>query len=317
METDPFEPFLAHQGFVLLDGGLATALEIRGQDLDDDLWSARVLLEAPDVVRDVHLSYLEAGADCIATVTYQATFAGFAARGLREDEAEEAFLRAVHIATDARDAFWAEPRNRTGRLRPLVAASIGPYGAYLADGSEYTGSYDLDEEGLRAFHRRRWELLAGSGADLLACETIPSAAEARVLSELLAATPGRWAWISFQCRDGERLADGTPLTEAVGALEGTERLTAVGVNCVPPAHVPGLLGEARRATTRRLIAYPNAGDTYDPQRKAWRTAANRPDLATEARAWHASGAVVLGGCCCTDPGTIEGMRRSLRAVSTS
>jgi S-methylmethionine-dependent homocysteine/selenocysteine methylase len=203
---------------VVLDGGLATALESHGQDLADPLWSARVLLEAPDLVRRVHMDYLAAGADCIATVTYQATFEGFTRRGLTDAEAGEAFHLAVRLALEARDDFWSEAGNRQGRLRPLVAASVGPYGAFLADGSEYTGAYDLDEAGLTAFHRRRWNLLAGSGVDLLACETIPSLVEARALLGLLSETAGRWAWLSFQCRDEARLADGTPLVEAVRAL---------------------------------------------------------------------------------------------------
>lgn len=317
LPSSPFEPFLRDQGFVLLDGGLATALEDRGHDLADPLWSAKVFLEAPVAVRRVHLDYLRAGADCIATVTYQATFEGLGARGLGEAEAEASLQRAVGLATEARDAFWADGRNRLGRLRPLVAASVGPYGAYLANGAEYTGAYGVDEDALCAWHRRRWHVLARSAADLLACETIPSFPEARALVRLLAETPGRWAWISFQCRDGAHLADGTPLEEAAAYCARAPGLAAVGVNCVPPAHVSALLAQARRGTDVPLVAYPNSGERYDPAAKAWRPGAaalqGEPsrELAEGAPRWLALGAGVLGGCCRTGPRTIAGMRRAL------
>ena len=309
---DPFAPFSRGQGFVLLDGGLATALEDRGHDLRDPLWSARVLLDAPEEVRSVHLEYLRAGADCIATVTYQATFEGLRARGLTDPEAEAQLLLAVRLAVEARDAFWADPDNREGRLRPLVAASVGPYGAYLADGSEYTGRYDLDEDGLVAWHRRRWHVLADSPADLLACETIPSGAEARALVRLLLETPGRWAWISFQCRDERCLADGTPLEEAVACCDRAERVAAIGVNCVPPERVGPLLELARSVSAKRLVAYPNSGDRYDPLTGTWCAGAAPfdPGLVGD---WRARGAGVVGGCCRVGPADITRMRSALLA----
>ena len=207
--SDPLAPFLREQGFVVLDGGLATELEVRGHDLRDPLWSAKVLLDDPETVRAVHTAYLEAGADCIATVTYQASVPGFAARGLGRDEGLQQLRRAVALAVEARDAFWADPDHRAGRLRPLVVASVGPYGAYLADGSEYRGDYGLSRAELMDFHGERWRVLAGAGADLMACETIPSAVEAEVLLALLEESDGNWAWISFSCRGGDRISDGS------------------------------------------------------------------------------------------------------------
>ncbi|MEE9534822.1 MAG: homocysteine S-methyltransferase, partial [Acidimicrobiia bacterium] len=187
---NPIAGFVERQGIMMLDGGLATALEVRGYDLDDELWSAKVLLEAPDAIREVHLDFLAAGADCISTSTYQASLPGFRKRGLSDAKGVELLRRSVRLAVEARDAFWSEPSNRQGRLRPLVAASVGPYGAFLADGSEYTGRYDIDDDDLDAFHRSRWHVLADSQADLLACETIPSQREAGVLLQLLRETPG-------------------------------------------------------------------------------------------------------------------------------
>ena len=163
---DPLSALLDDQGLVILDGGLATELEARGHDLTNALWSARLLLDAPEVIADVHAAYLDAGADCIVSSSYQATLEGFRRRGVGAEEARERLQAAVELARGARDGFWrtAPP----GRRRPLVAASVGPYGAALADGSEYTGRYDLDEAGLYDFHAERFALLASAGADLLA-----------------------------------------------------------------------------------------------------------------------------------------------------
>jgi len=319
----PFRPFFRHQGFVLLDGGLATALEARGHDLRDPLWSARVLLEAPEDVRAVHDDYLAAGADCIATVTYQATFPGFRNRGLTEGEAEQAFHTAVRLAVEARDAFWADPANRRGRLRPLVAASVGPYGAALADGSEYTGAYGLDESALVAWHRRRWTLLADAPVDILGCETIPSATEAHALRTLLEEIPDRWAWISFQCRDEGHLADGTPVEKAAQIFDGghrdsdshdgsgAPRVAAVGVNCVPPRAVGPLLRALRRGTMLPLVAYPNSGERYEAESKRWLPGEGTSDPVWSAPSWRTEGALVIGGCCRTGPDTIRRMRRAL------
>lgn len=315
--TSPFAPFFQAQGVVLLDGGLSTVLEAAGYDLDDPLWSARVLLDAPEAARQVHLAYLAAGADCIATLTYQATFEGLGARGLSDAQSEEVLRRGVSVAVEARDAFWSDRANRRGRLRPLVAASIGSYGAYLADGSEYTGRYGLDEEALYAFQRRRWHVLADTGADLLACETIPSFVEAGAFLRLLDETPGRWAWISFQCRDEAHLADGTPLADAVRLCSEAPRVAALGMNCVPPAWVDGLLDVALRETglSRLPVAvYPNSGEAYDAGTKRWIPGAGGPDPAEAAPLWRDRGARVLGGCCRTGPDTIARMRQALDLV---
>ncbi len=223
--ADPIAPFLQRQGALILDGGLATELERRGHDLSDELWSARLLRDDPDAIRRVHLAYYGAGADCCTSASYQATIPGFVRSGMSPDEAREVIRRAVRLVIEARDEFWAVGANRAGRLRPLAAAGVGPYGAYLADGSEYTGTYDLDEAGLIDFHRERWAILAGGGADILACETIPSLAEARALARLLSETPGVYAWFSFSCRDGAHISDGTPIADCAAFLADFERVT--------------------------------------------------------------------------------------------
>lgn len=296
---------------LILDGGLATELEARGHDLDHDLWSARLLLEEPEAIYRVHRDYLEAGADCIVTSSYQATLPGLMGTGLTGEEAETLLLASVALARKARDEFWSEPAQREGRLRPLVAASIGPYGAYLADGSEYTGDYDLDEAGLEEFHRDRLELLAASGADLLACETIPSAVEARVLTRLLERTVDACGWISFSCRDGSSLSDGSGFDEAASRAADSPRVLAVGVNCTAPRHLDGLLGRLQGRVAKPLVVYPNSGESYDAARREWSSVSGPVDLAVAARGWIDQGAGLVGGCCRTGPADVRRLREAL------
>ena len=310
------------RGCLLLDGGLASELERAGHDLNDPLWSARVLLEDPAAVEGVHRAFLEAGADCITTATYQATFQGLAARGLTADEAERLLLRAVELAVRARDRFCAESARPH---RPLVAASIGPYGAYLADGSEYRGDYGLGRAALAGFHRRRWEVLARSGADVLLCETLPALEEARALAALaregaaragegtaptrVGAAPARAmgapagvgaavpVWFSFTCRDEAHLSDGTPIGKVAAWAEACDVVAAVGVNCTAPRFLPGLIAALAAGTGKPILAYPNAGGDWDAAAKRWGGAEGAADWGEACRAWIAAGAAGVGGCC--------------------
>jgi len=309
--SDPIRSFLDRRGYLVIDGGLASELERAGFDLNDKLWSAKVLLESPDAISRVHQNYLEAGADCIISASYQATIQGLKARGLREVEAEGVILRAVRLATDARDKFWAMVGDQGDRLRPLVAASVGPYGAYLADGSEFTGAYDLDEAGLVDFHRRRWRVLASSDADLLACETIPSLAEARALGRLLTETPNRSAWFSFSCRDGERISDGAPIIDCVSALASVPRIVAIGVNCTAPSFIPSLVEKIRSVTDVPIVVYPNSGEGWDAERKSWTGSKDPGAFASAAAVWREAGAQLIGGCCRTGPEDIARVRAAL------
>lgn len=296
---------------MILDGGLATELEARGFDLGDDLWSARLLWDCPEAILELHRDYLKAGADCVTSASYQATAEGFATRGLTEDDSVGLLLLSVELARRAREDFWSEKANRPGRLRPLVAASVGPYGAYLADGSEYRGDYGLDEEALVEFHRRRFEILAGSGADLLACETIPSRAEARALARLLAASPGTPAWLSFSCRDESRLSDGSELAATVAELEGVEGIVAFGVNCTGPRHISGLIEALRRVTEKPIAVYPNSGEAWDAAAHRWIGLAEPLELGVASARWHEAGARLVGGCCRTGPEHVRQIRERL------
>ena len=307
---NPIQPFVDRHGAFVLDGGLATQLEARGQDLSDALWSARLLLDDPQAIRQVHADYLWAGADCIITASYQATIPGFETRGLTTDQARALIDLAVELAVEERDRYWSQlaETERAQRLRPLVAASVGPYAAYRADGSEYTGNYDLDEDGLLTFHRQRWDLLSGSTADILACETIPVFDEARALARLLDKTPGRYAWFSFTCRDGEHIVDGTPISECASYLSQFERVAAIGVNCTPPHYMPSLIKEVRRVTNKPVIVYPNSGELYDAEHHLWRGESVPAEFGTFSREWRKIGAAAIGGCCRTTPAHIRQIR---------
>lgn len=312
LELNPLAPFLETQGVVILDGGLATELEAHGFDLNDDLWSARVLVERPDSIRRVHLDYLLAGADCVASASYQATIEGFAHRGLDKRTAVELLRRSVDLAIEARELFWSDPENRSGRLEPLVAASIGPYGAYLADGSEFRGDYDLDEQALVEFHRSRWRLLASSGADLLACETIPNHHEARALRRLLEEDPGTIAWLSFSCRDEQHLSDGSQLADVVAELDDCPQVLAIGVNCTAPRYIAPLVRAARAATSKPIVVYPNAGEGWDATTKRWAPVdEDSPTLVNSCHEWVDLGARLIGGCCRTTPDDIRQVRQNL------
>jgi homocysteine S-methyltransferase len=308
----PLEALLAAWPVAILDGALATELERRGADLFDPLWSARTLIEQPGLIRAVHLDYFKAGADVATTATYQATFEAFQRRGLDRETAAQLMRGAVGLAIQAREEFWAVPSNREGRPRPLVAASIGPYGAMLADGSEYRGHYARSDAELRDFHRPRFEVLARSGADLLAFETIPCLREALVLARLLEEFPSMSAWISFSCQDGSRNCEGEDVGECAEALKSHPQIEAIGMNCTRPEFVEPLLRRMRGHTGKALLAYPNSGEIYDAAAKVWRGNPHLGAFADQARSWFDAGARVLGGCCRTTPQDIEAIYAAYR-----
>jgi homocysteine S-methyltransferase len=310
VRSNPIAPFIHEHGVLVLDGGLATTLESAGFELDGALWSARILAEAPAAIGTVHQAFLVAGADCIIAASYQASIRGFMNYGSTEAEAVEQLQRSVLIARDARDAYW-EGAEKSGRIRPLVAASIGPFGATRSDGSEYTGDYGLSLETLIEFHRQRWQLLAQAGPDLMACETIPSSVEVDALLTILEATPQVPAWMSLSCKDDAHLNDGTPLVEVAARCDGTPGLLSIGVNCTAPDHVSGLIGRLREATDLPIVVYPNAGGCYDASVQHWAEPAQVIDWTTMAPRWHREGARLIGGCCRVDPDAIRSLRCSL------
>jgi homocysteine S-methyltransferase len=308
---DPLAPLLARGGTVVVDGGLATELEAAGHDLADRLWSARLLADEPDAVVEAHLAYFRAGARVAITASYQATFEGFAARGLDRDAAAALLRRSVDLAVEARRRFRAEVVADPGPL--LVAASVGPYGAYLADGSEYRGAYRLGRQALRDFHRERLEVLWDAEPDLLACETIPVLGEAEALADLLGET-GAVGWLSVTCADGGHLRDGTPVEEVGVLAAATPGFVAVGVNCTAPEHVAELVARLRSATGKPIVVYPNSGEGWDAVARRWLPAGGPTVDAATARTWIAAGANLVGGCCRVGPADIAALVRDLAAV---
>ena len=274
--------------FVLLDGGLATELEARGHDLSDPLWSAKLLRDNPQAIAEVHAAYFRAGATVATTASYQASFEGFASHGIGRDEAAGLLRRSVELARKARDEAEAENCS--------VAASIGPYGAALADGSEYRGRYGLSVAALARWHRPRLEILAETGADVLALETVPDVDEAEALVNLVRSV-GVPAWLSYTI-DGDRTRAGQPLAEAFAVAAGIDEIVAIGVNCCAPDDV---LPAIRIADIGKpIIVYPNSGERWDG--RAW-TGESRFS-ARLAREWAAAGARIVGGCCRVGPADI-------------
>lgn len=304
-----FEAALQGDAAILLDGGLATQLESMGYDLDNALWSARLLESSPRAVIDAHRAYLDAGADCIVSASYQASRHGFMSTGKTAAQADALIVSAIALAKTARMEFLEDNPEIT--RSPLVAASVGPYGAAKHDGSEYTGIYSASATELRHFHADRLRLLDQSGADVMAVETIPNITEATVLSELLAEvdTP---AWVSFCCRDSSSLSDGTPIDTAAAIFAGHTRVLAVGINCSPPEYIADLIESVKLAASdKAIVVYPNSGETYHVAENSWSGNACDFDSDFNVVAWRAAGAKLIGGCCRTGPGDIAAMRKLL------
>lgn len=279
---------------------MATELEGLGQDLDDPLWSAKVLVEQPELIVQVHRRYIDAGADVITTATYQASFEGFAERGIDREQATQLMRLGNELAQEACVAA-----SHSGRPRALVAASAGSYGAFLADGSEYRGNYGKGVGELADFHGARLEVLE-QGADLIAFETVPSATEAEAIAQVLSDREGPPAWVAFSCKDDKHVCDGTPLRDAAARLAGSPRVEAVGINCTPPPLIEALLEELSPAKLK--LAYPNSGEAYAPDRHGWSGHRHgSAELTATAHRWLAAGAQVIGGCCRTTPELVRAL----------
>lgn len=287
-------------GVLISDGGLATELEARGHDLSDDLWSARLLAEAPDEIVAVHEAFFRAGAHIATTASYQASFEGFAAQGIDRVEAERLMRRSVELARSARGAASAPA---------WVAASVGPYGAMLAQGEEYVGRYGLSVAELAAWHRPRLEVLTAAGPDVLALETIPDSDEAEALVGLVGEQDIP-AWLSYTIA-GDRTRAGQPLEEAFAVAADVPQIVAVGVNCCAPADVLGAVVTARRVTGKPVIVYPNSGEVWDGVNRVW---VGTPGMDTGLAAeWVAAGARIVGGCCRVRPDDIAAMAAATTA----
>ncbi|MFJ7327928.1 homocysteine S-methyltransferase [Streptomyces cyaneofuscatus] len=285
------------EGPVLLDGGLSNQLEAQGCDLSDALWSARLLAEAPEQVEAAHLAYLRAGAQVLITASYQATFEGFGRHAIGPERTGALLARSVELARRAAGAACrADPEREI-----WVAASVGPYGAMLADGSEYRGRYGLTVRELERFHRPRVAALAEAGPDVLALETVPDVDEAEAVVRVAEET-GLPLWLSYSVAGGRTRA-GQPLEEAFAVAAGREAVVAVGVNCCDPAEAEAAVRVAVEVTGKPAVVYPNSGEGWDAEGRRW-TGASTFDPG-RVRAWTGAGARLVGGCCRVGPDRIR------------
>ncbi|MGW0734017.1 homocysteine S-methyltransferase [Streptomyces sp. NPDC002851] len=292
----PTLPQAVAEGPVVLDGGMSNQLEADGHDLSDALWSARLLADRPEAVTAAHLAYYEAGASVAITASYQATYEGFAPRGFDAARTTELLGLSVELAREA-----ARRAHAAGVRRPLwVAASAGPYGAMLADGSEYRGRYGLSVAALERFHRPRLEALAAAGPDALALETVPDVDEARALLRAVRGL-GVPAWLSYTV-EGGRTRAGQPLSEAFAVAAESDEVFAVGVNCCAPEDADAAVELAARITGKPVVVYPNSGERWDARARAFRGPATFDGA--RVRDWVASGARLVGGCCRVGPAGI-------------
>ncbi|KAJ0053197.1 hypothetical protein Pint_03269 [Pistacia integerrima] len=332
-------------GTAVIDGGLATELERYGADLNDPLWSAKI---SPYFL-NVHLDYLEAGADIIITASYQATIQGFEHKGFSREKSEAMLRKCVEIACEARDMYYKRCSESAGdsigegrilKHRPiLVAASVGSYGAYLADGSEYSeltlqqssasyvvavsvhsGNYgdSITLEALKDFHRRRVQILVESGPDIIAFEAVPNKLEAQACAELLEEEDIKIpAWFSFNSKDGVNVVSGDSLLECASIAESCRKVVAVGINCTPPRFINGLILAIKKVTTKPILIYPNSGEFYDADRKEWvqNTGVSDEDFVSYVSKWCEAGASLVGGCCRTTPNTIRAIYRTLANIT--
>jgi homocysteine S-methyltransferase len=290
-------------GLRIIDGAMATELEHLGCDLSHPLWSARVLEESPSIIEAVHCSYLQAGADCILTASYQVSAEGFAEQGLSAQSAGDALLRLVSLAESAREWY----RSISGR--PVwIGASLGPFGAMLHNGAEYHGNYRASFEEVVQFHSKRISVLASTNADFLAFETIPSLDEAGAIVIALEEHPDLAGWISFTCQDESHVAHGERLRDCGRLLNEHRQIIAIGINCTAPALISPLLRELSPATAKPIVVYPNSGEIWDADSRSWRGEVDPRELANRSAEWLAAGAHAIGGCCRTTPRHIQELR---------
>jgi homocysteine S-methyltransferase len=297
----------------ILDGGMATELERHGCNISGPLWSAHVLDASPDTVKQVHLDYLRAGADCISTASYQVSNLGYAEVGRSAADASHALRQSVEIAFAARNEYRKESD------RPaLIALSFGPYGAALHNGAEFHGRYDIAFDDLVRFHAERLVVAASTEADIVALETVPSLEEAQAILAALAQFPSIAAWVSFTCKDESRVAHGEPLAECAALLHTAPQVVAIGVNCTQPRFITSLIREIQSASDKPIFVYPNSGELWNPQSRTWYDSPHGPsnidEYARQARAWNATGAQAVGGCCRTTPAHIRAIRENHPAL---
>ena len=310
-----FKDLLEKQDIIILDGALGTELERQGYDVSGQLWSAKYLLENPQIIQDLHEDYVRAGSDIITTSSYQASIPALVEEGLSLNKAHELFKETVFLAQAAVKNVWQGlSLDEQQRSYPLIAGSVGPYAAYLADGSEYTGSYRLSEEEFKDFHRPRIQALLDAGCDLLALETIPNGAETEALVHLLAEEfPQAEAYLSFTAQTASAISDGTLIEEVGRLVQSSPQVLAVGFNCTDPHLIAPLLEKLKQVCDKPLLAYPNSGEVYNVATNTWQDNPEQQLCLTDySQLWKKQGVQLFGGCCRTRPEDIRRLAGELR-----
>lgn len=290
---------LKEKKLLVIDGSFASELEKGGLDLCDPLWSAKALYENPKLVKKVHESYFESGADIVITGSYQAHVQGLLNKGFTHEKAIELIKLSVKLAKEAKEEYLSKNKER----KLSVAAAVGPYGAYLADGSEYVGNYKLNVKELEEFHEEKIEALLSEKPDFFAFETIPSIDEARAYVNILKRHEEISGWFTFSCKDEKHISEGVEIKECAKLLNDVKNVHAIGINCTRPEYIESLIKEIKKATDKAVAVYPNTGENYDPTTKTW---SGKPvDFTKYAKRWYESGAKLIGGCCRTSPAEIK------------
>ncbi|MEI8391928.1 MAG: homocysteine S-methyltransferase [Actinomycetes bacterium] len=296
------QSLFAHEPVVVIDGGLSTALELLGADVSGSLWTAWTVVDNPALLERAHRSFVEAGSQIIATASYQCGHSQFESCGLTPAQSRQALLNTTLIA-----------RRAVAGTNTLVAASIGPFGACLADGSEYTGRYDVEWSDVEDYHRHKLNILVDSGADLIAVETIPLADEARLIAEILQECGSPPAWFSFGFADGAVTYGGDTVAQAVTSVVDYDNLVGVGINCTHPNYVEGLLrAMGQLAPTTAFVVYPNHGREWDAVGRCWIGSGELIPSTAELTRWVQLGAKFIGGCCGVGPDEIAELARRSR-----
>ncbi len=298
---DKFSELLNKQKLTIADGAMATELEAKGCDINDELWSAKILIEDPALIEQVHYEYFEAGADIGTSASYQASIPGFMKKGYSSEESEKLIEDSMRLLISARDRYMEEHPERD---MLIAAGSVGPYGAYLADGSEYTGDYTyIDKSEIESFHRDRIKLLKKAGADILACETMPCLWEAKMILKI-AEEMDIPCWFSFSCRDEGHISDGTDIRECARSLNDKNYVKAIGANCTDPRYISDIIKNIKAVSDIPIIVYPNKGEGYDAVKKIWLGAKDAKSFRQWTEQWYNDGASIIGGCCRTAPSDI-------------
>ena len=311
-----FKDLLDKQEIIILDGALGTELESRGYDVSGKRWSAQYLLDKPQIIQDVHESYVRVGSDIITTSSYQASILAFVEAGLTPEKAYDLLKETVYLAQKAIKNVWQALSQEEQKQRPypLVAGSVGPYAAYLADGSEYTGDYQLSEEEFRDFHRPRIQALLEAGSDLLAIETIPNGAEEAAILRLLAEEfPQAETYLSFVAQAENAISDGTKIEELGNLAQESPQVLAVGFNCTAPHLIAPLLDALGQVCNKPFLTYPNSGETYNGLTKTWHDDPEQErSLLENSKLWQEQGVWLFGGCCRTRPEDIAQLAKGFK-----